>query len=101
MKQTFPVINLSSHEVDTKYLEKTGLDYSYIDKNKYIKRNIAVELEAVANTVSKDIKPDERENFHEFLRGSTKKFTENVYQTKDKTFHSLKDLRNNERRHKR
>ena len=96
IKQTFPVINLSTYDIDTDSLSKTGLDFSYIDKNKYIKRNIAVELEALANTVSKEVDPEERELLHEYLRATTQKFTTNVYQTKDKTFKSLQDIRNNE-----
>ena len=41
---TVPVINLSSEDLDTKPL-KYGLHHSFTDKNKYVKRNIAVELE--------------------------------------------------------
>ena len=42
-----PVINLSSQVLDTKPL-KYGLHQSFTDKNKFVKRNVAVELESLA-----------------------------------------------------
>ena len=36
-----------------------------------------------------------KEEFHEFLRGFATKFSENVYRTKDKTYKSLSEFRNN------
>ena len=44
---TVPVINLSSKDVDTNPLQY-GLHHSFIDKNKYVKRSLAVELESLA-----------------------------------------------------
>ena len=42
-----PVINLSSHGLDTKPLQY-GLHQSFTDKNKFVKRNATVELESLA-----------------------------------------------------
>ena len=49
---TVPVINLSSEDLDTKPL-KYGLHHSFTDKNKYVKRNIAVDLESLAMSLDK------------------------------------------------
>ena len=46
------VINLSSEDLDTKPL-KYGLHHSFTDKNKYVKRNIAVDLESLAMSLDK------------------------------------------------
>ena len=46
-----PVINLSSKDLDTKPL-KYGLHHIFTDKNKCVKRNIAVELELLATSLS-------------------------------------------------
>ena len=42
-----PIINLSTYDIDTDPL-KFGLHHSFIDKNKYIRRNLAVEMESLA-----------------------------------------------------
>ncbi len=58
-----PVINLSSIEltdVERRQLS-FGLDYSFIDKNKHIKKNLAANLESLAQTVDKKIKSEEKE----------------------------------------
>ena len=47
------------------------------------------------SSVDKDISPDGKENFHEFLRSATNKFTQNVYRTKDSTYNLLKPLQRN------
>ena len=52
--------------------------------------------EKTAITVDKHVKCEEKENFHEFLRAETNKLTENIYQTKDKTFSQLNNLKKNE-----
>ena len=52
-------------------------------------------MESLASYVNKDIIPEQKEEFHEFLRANTNKFTQNVYQTKDNTFKSLKSFRDN------
>ena len=65
-RYNIPVINLSSHEIKTEGL-KYGLHHSFVDKNKYVKQNIAVELEYLANRVNGQVKQVEKEDFHNFL----------------------------------
>ena len=43
-----PVVSLSSYELDVSGL-KYGLHQSFTDRNKHIKRNIAVEFEALSS----------------------------------------------------
>ena len=42
----------------------------FVDKNKYIKKDVAVEFETLCSSVDKNISPDDQENFHEFLRSA-------------------------------
>ena len=43
-----------------------GSKQCFVDKNKYIKKDIAVEFETLCSSVDKDISPDDKENLHEF-----------------------------------
>ena len=70
-----PVNNLSDYGIDTSSL-KYGLNHSFIDKNKSIKRDLAVEFESLVTTIE----------FHEFLRYRTDLLSPNIYHTKDNTF---------------
>ena len=45
-----------------------GLHNSYIDKNKHIKRNVAVELESLSIILDDDIGLSSKENVDEYLR---------------------------------
>ena len=72
-----------------------GSKQCFVDKNKYIKKDIAVEFETLCSSVDKDISPDDKENFHEFLRSATNTFIQNVYRTKDNTYNLLKPLKTN------
>ena len=45
-----------------------GLDYSFVNKNKHVKKNIATSMENVAEAVDKDLDKEQREDFHELLR---------------------------------
>ena len=56
-------------------LSEHGLKQCFVDKNKYIKKDIAVEFEILCCSIEKDILPDDKENFHEFLRSATHTFT--------------------------
>ena len=49
-----PIINLSTYDIDTDPL-KFGLHHSFIDKNKYIRRNLAVEMESLAEKLDKHV----------------------------------------------
>ena len=89
-----PVINLSSEDLDMKPL-KYGLRHSFTNKNKYVKRNIAVELESLATSLDKFADQSLKEFFHEYLRSSTNVLAKNIYSDKDATFKSLNSLRKN------
>ena len=90
-----PVVNLSSYELDVSGLEY-GLHQSFTDKNRHIKRNLAVEFEALSWKLDPFIKEGSKENFHEYLRSVTNIISNNVYQDKDNTFKLLNRLRKNE-----
>ena len=63
-----PIINLlSGQSIDISPFEH-GLKQCFEEKNKYIKKDIAVEFETLCSSVDKDISPDDKENLHEFLR---------------------------------
>ena len=91
---SIPIKNLSSYEIDESSLRE-GLSHSFVDKNKFIKRNIAVEMEHLAICVDVCVNSGVKEDFHEFLRGHTIKFTQNIYHSKDNTVKSIKYIRNN------
>ena len=86
-----PVINLSDVDVDIKELRK-GLNYCFIDKNKFVKVNLAAEFEMLAEKVDKSVIPEEKENFHNFLRKQTNLFSNNILNSNDSTYNSLKSL---------
>ena len=73
------VINLSSEDLDTKPL-KYGLHRSFTDKNKYVKRNIAVELDSWAAPAGKFVDQSLKELFHEYLRSSPNVLTKTYLQ---------------------
>ena len=89
-----PIVNISTQDLNTEPL-KFGLHHCFVDKNKYTKQNIAMEMENVATNADKYIADVEKENFHNFLRSSTNIFTKNILQSKDQTFKKLNALRNN------
>ena len=72
-----------------------GLKQCFGDKNRHIKKDIAVEFETLCSSVDKVISPDDKENFQEFLRSATNTITQNVYRTKDSTYNLLKPLQRN------
>ena len=51
-------------------------------------------MESLAQRTSDDVSHLKLEEFHEFLRGYTDIFTKNVLNTKDYTYHSLKNIIN-------
>ena len=89
-----PVVNLLSEELDVEKL-RYGLHHSYTNKNKYIKRNIAVAFESLATILDPFVNQSSKETFHEYLRSSTKVIANNVYQDSNNTFKSLNNLQNN------
>ena len=65
-----PLINLSYIELTSNEANqlKLGLEYSFTDKNKYIKNNLAANFESLADNVTENLENYKREDFHEFLR---------------------------------
>ena len=72
-------------DIDTSSL-KYGLNHSFIDKNKFIKRDLAVEFESLVTSVDELVTQEQEEEFHEFLQHTTDLLAQNVYHTKDNTF---------------
>ena len=73
-----PFLNLSTENINTAPLQY-GLHHSFTDKNKYVKRNVAVELETLARVLDAHVTCTEKESFHEYLRSATNIITKNVY----------------------
>ena len=87
-------INLSSQVLDTKPI-KYRLHQNFIDENKFVKRNVAVELEALGASLDHYVQQSDREAFHEYLRLCTNIIKQKIYTDKDDTFTSLQNLRKN------
>ena len=65
-----PIINLSDYElseVERKQLQ-LGLEYSFVNKNRDLKKNLAANLETLASQASSFVDHTKLEDFHEFLR---------------------------------
>ena len=77
------VINLSSVQLSDKELNQLsfGLDHSYVDKNKLVKKKLAANFESFAQAVNSEILNEENEDFHEFLQAYCDILTKNVYST--------------------
>ena len=67
-------MNLSTENINT-----APLRYGFTDKNKYVKRNVAVE----------------KESSHECLHSATNIINKNIYSDVDNTYKSLSNLINN------
>ena len=68
------------------------MDYCFFDKNKDVRRFLAANMESLADSVKGNIDHKNLEHFHEFLRGYTDIFTNNIYATKDYTYHNLRGM---------
>ena len=89
-----PIINLSNYYLliqETQQL-KLGWDYCFVDKNKDVRRFLAANMEPLADSIKGNIDHKNSEHFHEFLRGYTDIFTNNIYATKDYTDHNLRGI---------
>ena len=95
-KYNIPVLNLSSVSLDLSLL-KYGLHQSFVDKHKYVKRNVAVEKESVALRLDNYVDVSIKETFHEFLRSSTNVISNNIYSEKDNTVKLLSPLIKNDK----
>ena len=67
-----------------------------MDKDKYVKINVAVELETLARFLNHHVTHREKESFHEHLRSATNIITRNVYSDVDNTYKSLSNLKTND-----
>ena len=65
-----------------------GLDYSVVDQNKQVKKNIAASMENVAEAVDKE----QEEDFHELLPANTDILEKNLRFSRDYTYNNLKHL---------
>ena len=74
---------------------KYSLHQSFTDKNKFVKRNVAVELEALAASLDHYVEESDKEALHEYLCSCTNMIAKNIYTDKDNTFTSLQKLRKN------
>ena len=69
-----------------------GLEYSFVDKNKNIKKFSAANFESIADRITDNLQSDQRENFYEFLRAYLDICTESVYTTLHCTYKHLKRI---------
>ena len=69
-----------------------GLDYSVVDQNKQVKKNIAASMENVAEAVDKDLDKEQEEDFHELLRAYTDILEKNLRFSRDYKYNNLKHL---------
>ena len=58
-------------------------------------KDLAVESESLVTTVDELVTPEQKEEFHEFLRHTTDLLSQNVYHTKDNTFKETHKIRKN------
>ena len=77
-------MNLSTENINTALL-RYGFHNSFMGKNKYVKRNVAVELVTLARFLDPHVTQIEQESFHEYLRSATNIFTKYVYSDADTT----------------
>ena len=68
------------------------IHYSFVDKNKNIKKHLAANFESLADKITENLDSHKREDFHEFLRAYVDIFTKNVYATTDYTYKHLKRI---------
>ena len=71
-----------------------GLEYSFVDKNKHIKKSLAVNFESIGDRITDNLQNDQRENFHEFLCAYVDILTKSVYTTTDYPYKYLKRIIN-------
>ena len=89
-----PIINLSNYNLSSQETQqlKLGLDYCFVDKNKDVQRFLAANMESLADSIKGNTDHKNLEHFHEFLCGYTYIFNNNIYATKDYTYHNLRGM---------
>ena len=92
--QPVPIINLSDLTLSKSEEEilSYGLEHSFIDKNKNVKKNLAASLETTADRITYMVDDMKKEDLHEYLRANVDIMTKNVYSSADSTFNRLKNL---------
>ena len=90
-----PLINVSYIELtaDERNQFRLGLEYSFIDKNKHIQKNLAVNFKLLAYKVTENLKNCKCEDFHELLCVYMDIFTRNIYTTHN-TYKNLECITN-------
>ena len=68
------------------------MDYCFVDKNKDVQRFLPNNTESLVDSVKGNIDHKDLEHFHDFLRGYTDIFTNNIYATKDYTYHNVRGM---------
>ena len=71
---------------------KSRINYSFVNKDKHMKKYIAANMECLTCSTSKYVDQSKLVNFHEFLRAYTDIFNNNILKTKKKSFKILKKL---------
>ena len=69
-----------------------GLDYSFIEKNKHVKKKIAASMENVVEAADNDLHSKIKEDFQELLRPYMDIISKNLYFSTDYTYNNLKRL---------
>ena len=89
-----PIINLSNYNLSNQEKQqlKLGLDYCFFDKNIDVRAFLAANMEYLADNVKGNIYHKSLKYFHEFLRGYTDIFANNIYATKDPNCHNLRGM---------
>ena len=97
IKYSVPVVNLSNNYLTRKERVQSsfGLERSFMDKNRHIKKNLAVNLEIVTQKVAGSLDKKVQQDFHEFLRVHTDILTKKVSSTKDDRYQNPKRVINN------
>ena len=85
IKYSVPLVNLSNNHLTEKELVQLsfGLEHSFVDKNKHIKKKLAANLEVDTEKVTDSLDKEVWEDYHEFLRAHT---------DIDDTYHNLKRI---------
>ena len=73
-----PIINLFSYKNINLDGLKKGLNHSFVNKHKGNRRNLALELESLAEKAETFVSDEEKEVFHEYLRKITNTLSMNV-----------------------
>ena len=88
------LINLSSTELSPNEINqfKFGLHYSFIDKNKNVKKHLATNFKPLADKITENLDSHKREDFNKFLRAYVDIFTKMFMQQQDYTYKHLKRI---------